>query len=64
MTFREQLKMIRRHKGLTQKEVADAAGISHSFYSKFEKGVDNANPSFDKIQRILKALEAKLIIAP
>lgn len=48
------LKRIRKKKGLRQVEVAVDAGINPSYYSKIERG--EVNPSLEKIYRIIKSL--------
>lgn len=51
----------RIEKGLTQKELAEKAGTKQSAISRLESG--DYNPSFDFLQKIAKALEAKLTIS-
>ncbi len=51
----ENLKRIRKKKGLKQVEVAVDAGINPSYYSKIERG--EVNPSLEKIYRIIKSLK-------
>lgn len=46
--------------GLTQKEVADRAGTSHSFISKVESGVHM--PTIPVLKRILAVLDEELLI--
>lgn len=41
--MREWLVQIRKIKGLTQKEVADACGITRSCYAGYEQGVRSPN---------------------
>jgi DNA-binding XRE family transcriptional regulator len=45
---------------LTQQEVADAAGTSHSFISKLERG--DHMPTIPVLKRILAALDEELLI--
>lgn len=48
------LKTIRKKEDLTQKSIADKAGITESFYSLIENGL--RRPSPDTAKRIAKAL--------
>lgn len=41
--------MIRRRKNLTQKNVAEAVGISESFYSLIENGLRRPSPNIAKL---------------
>ena len=50
----------RARKGMTQKELADKVGTKQSAIARIEGG--NANPSFDFLQKITKALGSELII--
>ena len=45
---------------MTQREVADAAGTSHSAISRLEAG--NQMPTFATLQRVLKVLDEELLI--
>lgn len=47
----------RRLAKLTQKELAELAGVSQSTIAKIENREDNFNPSYENIRKILKALE-------
>ncbi len=51
----EDIKKIRKKLGLTQKEVAKAAGVSQSLLAKIESG--KINPSYIKIKKIFNALD-------
>jgi transcriptional regulator with XRE-family HTH domain len=42
---------------LTQQQVADAAGVHVNFYARVERGLEN--PSFEKMQGIMKVLGIK-----
>ena len=48
-------------KGLSQKELSDLTGIDQSDISRIERGI--ANPSVNTLNRIAKALDAKLLIS-
>ena len=51
------LREIRDRKHLLQEEVANAAGISITYYAGIERGEEN--PTISVIQNICKALEVK-----
>jgi transcriptional regulator with XRE-family HTH domain len=52
MHIGKNIKKLREHKGLMQKEVANAAGIHASNYSKIEKG--EREPSIEALDNIAK----------
>jgi transcriptional regulator with XRE-family HTH domain len=52
--FARRLKTLRNEKQLTQEELAKITGLSTSFISSLERGI-NA-PSFETLERIAKAL--------
>ncbi len=54
-----QIKEAREKKGLTQVEVAKQAKVSDTFYAMTERG--EANPSYAKLERILKVLGLKIV---
>jgi transcriptional regulator with XRE-family HTH domain len=49
--FGEAMRELRRKKGVTQKEMANALGVSQAYLSALEHGNRSA-PSFDFIQRV------------
>ena len=51
----ENLKAIRKRRGLTQAQLAEASGLDQGFLSKVENG--DANPTLDKITDIAAALK-------
>lgn len=53
----ENLKKVREEKGLTQADIAKAAGINTNYYAKVERG--NANASTEMLQRLIKVLKVK-----
>jgi transcriptional regulator with XRE-family HTH domain len=53
----EKLRSIREAARLTQKEVAEAAGLHVNYYARIERGEEN--PTYDKLQDIKKALKIK-----
>lgn len=62
--IKDNLKRIRKEKGLTQKELALKSGLSFSMVSKLESG-EQTNPSNDTIQKLASALDvitAELLI--
>lgn len=53
--FGEQIKKLRKEKGLTQEQLADAAQIERSYMGTIERG--ERNPTLLKVYRIAKALK-------
>ena len=58
MDVGQNLKELRRRKGLTLREVAEAADVSKGFVSQIERG--NANPSIGVLKRIADVLGVTL----
>ena len=58
MTLGEQLKGLRNERGMSQPELAAAAGIEQSYLSKLEN--DKSLPSNDIFRNLLQALEVSL----
>lgn len=58
MTLGDKLRAIRKDRGLTLQQVADAAGLSKAFVSQIESGT--ANPSLASLKRVGNALEIPL----
>jgi transcriptional regulator with XRE-family HTH domain len=54
MGFPERLAAARKQRGLTQKGLAEAAGLSHIQVHRYEGG--NAQPTLDAIKRLAVAL--------
>ena len=54
------LKETREKKGLTQAEVSKEAKITETYYAMMERG--EANPSLAKLNRVLKALDLKILV--
>lgn len=54
-----QLKEFREKKGLTQAEAAKLAKVTETFYAMTERG--ESNPSYAKLDRMLKALGLKIV---
>ena len=51
------LKKVRERAKLTQAEVAAQADVHVNYYARIERGEEN--PSFEKLQSIMKALKLK-----
>lgn len=58
MTLGDKLREIRKERGLTLQQVADAAGLSKAFVSQIESGT--ANPSLASLKRVGNALGVPL----
>lgn len=54
VTIGEQIKLLRKEKGLTQKQLADACGMADSAIRKYESG--SVRPKMATVSRIAKAL--------
>jgi len=61
-TFGVQIQRMRKHKRLTQEELAVAAGVTRKNINMIENG--KYSPGLDVLIRISDALEGDLIIAP
>lgn len=59
--LREQIRVLRTRRGLTQEELAQRAGLSEVYVRKLEAG-KRVSPSFPALQRIARALGATLRI--
>ncbi len=53
----ERIGKMRRQLGLTQKQLANLAGVSQSLIAKIESG--NIDPAYSKVMQIITALEAE-----
>lgn len=53
----EKLRKAREATKLTQQQVADAADVHVNFYARIERGEEN--PSFEKLQSVMKVLGIK-----
>lgn len=53
------IRALRNERGTTQEEVAHAAGLTSSSYSRIERGI--TNPAWTTVQRIAGALEITLV---
>ena len=53
--FGEQVKRLRKQKGLSQEKVALSAGIERSYMGMIERG--KGNPTLEKVGSIAKALQ-------
>lgn len=59
MTVGENIRKIRKEKGLTQKQLGELCGINEANIRKYELG--KANPKVETVDRIAAALEVKII---
>lgn len=57
MTFGQTLQKIRRVKGKTQRDVADAIGMDYGYYSRIENDRFEYKPSRETIEKIILALD-------
>jgi transcriptional regulator with XRE-family HTH domain len=56
----DQLRALRKQRGMTQKELADKCGTQQQRIAEIESG--QFSPSLDTLKPILKALDAELLI--
>jgi len=56
-TFTKRLKSSRTHKGFSQKELAEKAGVSQGLISKYESKIITVSPKVDTIYALSRALE-------
>lgn len=61
MTFSEKLKKLRREKGITQNELADAIFISRSMIAKYESGL--AYPTRENAEKLASFFDVALWLA-
>ena len=54
--MREYLEVMRKSKGLTQKAVADAVGISQAYYNQIENGKRGGRMMIDVFAKLASAL--------
>ncbi len=55
--FGKNLRVARDKTKLTQKQVADKAGVHVNYYARIERGEEN--PSYEALEKIIKALRIK-----
>jgi transcriptional regulator with XRE-family HTH domain len=55
----ENIKKIRKKKGISQDKLSKLADVTHTTLAKIESGVNN-NPTIKTLQKIAKALEVKV----
>jgi UDP-N-acetylglucosamine 1-carboxyvinyltransferase len=53
---------LRRRRGMTQEQLAEALGISQSYVSTLEQG--HANKQLERIIAALRILDARLVVQP
>jgi transcriptional regulator with XRE-family HTH domain len=61
---KKSLREIREERGLTQKQIASALGISQGYVQKFESGKLGASKHRDAILRHLGVREEDVVVAP
>lgn len=59
MEFKDKLKELRKKAGLTQKELAEKSGVSYSYITKLENGIQ-ANPTYEMLEAIGTVLKAPI----
>ena len=57
--LRDKFKPAREKLGLTQLQVAEKTGMDVTYYARIERG--EINTSYDKLEKIAKALKIKLL---
>lgn len=62
MTVGENIKRIRREKGLTQKKLGELCGINEVQIRRYELGGKNANPKIETLHKIASGLEVSIIL--
>lgn len=58
--MREYLEVMRKAKGMTQKEVAEAVGISQAYYNQIENGKRGGRMMIDIFAKLASALGLSL----
>ena len=58
MTVGDRIKELRRDNGLTQKELANAMGVTASMIGQYETGI--RTPKYETLERIAKALSVSV----
>lgn len=56
MALKDNLKTIRKNRGITQRKLAEDSKLSFSMVSKLESG-EQSNPSYETLQKIAEALD-------
>ena len=56
--FHEKLKMLRKKKGLTQKDIADLVHVNRVTYTNWEKG--NREPNFETLLKLADLFDVSL----
>ena len=57
MDFARRIKELRAKRGLTQAQLAERSGVSHSYLSRIEIGMHQ--PTLEIIEKLAKALKVK-----
>lgn len=58
-TLARKLKRLRRACGMSQQELADAAGVGRSLIIEIESG--SSNPTLDNLERIARTLKTDIV---
>ena len=62
MKLNEQIKYLRKSRGLTQRQVAKMSAISYDLYTKFESGARNI--SYVKMECVMDTLSGSICVVP
>ena len=60
MTVGENIKRIRKEKGLTQKRLGELCGINEAQIRRYELGGKNSNPKLETLEKIASALSVEV----
>lgn len=55
-SFMRGIKVIRVHRGMSKKELADRAGLSEAVYSRLETPSQSSNPRLDTLMKLSRAV--------
>lgn len=62
MTVGENIRKLRKEKGLTQKQLGELCGINEVQIRRYELGGENSNPKIETLHKIAKALGKSIIL--
>ena len=60
-TIRRNIRITRKRKRITQRELAEKIGVSEGYISDIERDTKNKHPSIDCLLKISEALDIELI---
>lgn len=63
MSFGERLRTARENKGMTQKALAEAVGVSQQYYGRFEKGEGEPNLKTLELMTVILEVSADHLIS-